>query len=106
MAALDLDGLKAKASKALAGFSASQRVIIGLLAVVAVVGGMTFLKWVTAPTYGVLLAGMDATDAAAVTAKLDADGVAYKLEGGGSAVLVPKEVLDTQRIAVAAAGLP
>ncbi len=106
MAALDLDGLKAKASKALAGFSASQRVIIGLLAVVAVVGGMTFLKWVTAPTYGVLLAGMDAKDAAAVTAKLDADGVAYQLEGGGSTVLVPKEVLDTERLAVAAAGLP
>ncbi|MCW2666681.1 MAG: flagellar M-ring protein FliF, partial [Frankiales bacterium] len=81
-------------------------VIIGLLAVVAVVGGMRFMKWVTAPSYGVRLAGMAAKDAAAVTAKLDTDGVTYKLEGGGSTVLVPNEVLDTQRLAVAAAGLP
>ncbi|MCW2666005.1 MAG: flagellar M-ring protein FliF, partial [Frankiales bacterium] len=106
MAALDLDGLKAKAAKALAGFSTSQRVIIGLLAVVAVVGGMTFMKWVTAPTYGVLLAGMDPQDASAVVAKLDADGIAYKLASGGATVMVPTSSLDAERLAVASAGLP
>ena len=106
MAALDVEGLKTRASRAFASFSPSQLVIIALLTVVSVVAALAFLRWVSAPTYGVLLAGLDAEDAAAVTAKLDADGVTYQLEQGGSTVLVPKELLDEQRIAVAAAGLP
>ncbi|MDP9435137.1 MAG: flagellar M-ring protein FliF [Actinomycetota bacterium] len=106
MAALDVDGLKRRGRQLFASFSPSQLVIIALLTVVSVVAALAFLRWVSAPTYGVLLAGLDAEDAAAVTAKLDADGVEYELEQGGSTVLVPKELLDEQRIAVAAAGLP
>ncbi|MCW2776594.1 MAG: flagellar M-ring protein FliF [Frankiales bacterium] len=106
MAALDVDAVKAKASAFFKGFSPSQLVIIGLLTVVAAVGGVTFLKWVTAPTYGVLLAGMDPQDASAVVAKLDADGIAYKLASGGATVMVPTSSLDAERLAVASAGLP
>lgn len=106
MAALDVDKLKTKVTGFLKGFSASQLVIIGLLTVVGTVGGVVFLKWVTAPTYGVLLAGLDAKDASAVTAKLDADGVSYQLAAGGATVMVPTSSLDAERIAVAAAGLP
>ena len=104
--ALDVDAARAKATGALKGFSVSQLVIIGLLGVVAVVGAVSFLRWVTAPTYSVLLAGLESKDAAAVTEKLSEDGVPYKLESGGSVVLVPREVLDQQRLAVASAGLP
>jgi flagellar M-ring protein FliF len=73
---------------------------------VGLIGAVFFLRWVSAPTYGVLLAGLDAKDASAVTAKLSSDGVAYKLEAGGTTILVPQSVLDKERIAVAAAGLP
>lgn len=104
--ALDVNAVRGKATGALSGFSTSQLVIIGLLGVVTLVGGFTFLKWVTAPTYSVLLAGLEAEDAAAVTEKLAADGVPYKLESGGSVVLVPREQLDQQRLSVASAGLP
>ena len=106
MAALDVDALKTRVTTFLKGFSPSQLVIIGLLTVVAVVGGTTFLKWVTAPTYGVLLAGLDAQDASAVIAKLEADGVAYELSSGGSTIMVPTSVMDQERLAVAAEGLP
>ncbi len=106
MAALDIEAVKTRATAFLKGFSPSQLVIIGLLTVVAAVGGVTFLTWVTAPTYGVLLAGLDAQDASAVIAKLDADGVAYKLSAGGSTIMVPTSVMDAQRLAVAADGLP
>ncbi|MCU1692939.1 MAG: flagellar M-ring protein FliF [Frankiales bacterium] len=106
MAALDVDGLKKKVSAFVKGFSPSQLVIIGLLSVVALVGGVTFLKWVTAPTYGVLMAGLDPQDASAVTAQLDADGVAYQLAAGGTTLMVPTSVLDAERLKVAAAGLP
>ncbi len=104
--AVDADALKAKALGAVKAFSPSQLVIVGLLSVVGLTGGGFFLKWVSAPSYGVLLAGLDAKDAAAVTAKLQADGVPYKLQGGGTTVMVPQSMMDKERIAVAAAGLP
>jgi flagellar M-ring protein FliF len=104
--AVDTEALKARALGAAKAFSPSQLVIAGLLAVVGVVGAVFFLNWVSAPSYGVLLAGLDAKDAAAVTAKLQADGVPYKLEAGGTTVLVPQSSMDKERIAVAAAGLP
>jgi flagellar M-ring protein FliF len=103
---VNADALKARALGAARAFSPSQLVIAGLLTVVGITGAVFFLRWVSAPTYGVLLAGLDAKDASAVTAKLSADGVAYKLDGGGTTVLVPQSVLDKERIAVAAAGLP
>ena len=103
---MNADVLKARALGAARAFSPSQMVIAGLLAVLGLTGAVFFLRWVSAPTYGVLLAGLDAKDASAVTAKLSSDGVAYKLEGGGTTILVPQSVLDKERIAVAAAGLP
>lgn len=106
MAALDVNAVKARATAFVKGFSPSQLVIIGLLTVVAGVGGVSFLTWVTAPTYGVLLAGLDAEDATAVIAVLEEDGVPYELASGGSTIMVPTDVVDEQRLAVAGEGLP
>jgi len=97
-----LAGLRAR----LAQFSGPQKVIVGLLAVVGLVAVVTFGRWVSAPSYGVLMAGLEPTDAAAITAQLDAGGVPYKLEANGGTVLVPEGDLQAQRLAVAAAGLP
>lgn len=102
----DTEALKRKALSTLKGFSPSQLVIIGLLSVLGVTGAVFFMRWVSTPSYGVLLAGLDPKDAAAVTAKLSADGVTYKLGAGGTTVLVPQSSLDKERISVAAAGLP
>ena len=104
--ALDAAATKDRLLRGLKGFSPSQIVIIGLLTVVALVGAGAFLRWVNAPTYSVLLAGLDPKDAAAVTAQLDTDGVRYQLEAGGTTVLVPADVLEAQRLKIAAAGLP
>jgi flagellar M-ring protein FliF len=106
MAAVDVDALKRRATHAARAFTPAQLTVAGLMLVVALVGGFAFLKWVLAPSYTVLLSGLSAKDASAVTAKLDADGVAYKLSNGGTTVLVPEAALDKERIAVAAAGLP
>ncbi len=106
MAAMDLGAMSARAKTTLAQFSMPQKVIISLLAVVGLVAVGSFARWVTAPSYGVLMAGLAADDAAAVTGQLDADGVPYKLEGGGATVLVPTDSLQAERLKVAAAGLP
>ncbi len=103
---MDANALKDRLLRGLKGFSPSQMVIIGLLAAVAVVGAVAFLRWVNAPTYTVLLAGLEPKDAAAVTAQLDTDSVPYQLESGGTTVLVPAETVEAERLKLAAAGLP
>ena len=102
----DPNALKASVTRFAKGFSPAQLVIIGLLGAVGITGVVFFFKWVSTPTYGVLLAGLDPKDAAAVTAKLQSDGVSYKLASGGTTVLVPQSALDKERLSVAAAGLP
>ncbi len=106
MAALDAVALKDRALTAWRSFSPSQLVIIAMLGIVAVVAAVAFLRWAGAPTYTVLLAGMEAEDAAAVTAQLETDGVPYQLEAGGATVLVPNDLVDAERLKIAAAGLP
>lgn len=103
---MDLQRLLAAAKARLSAFTSAQIVIIGLLAVVGLVAVGAFLRWVTAPSYDVLLAGLDPADAAAVTEQLESSGVPYELAAGGSTVLVPSSQLQAQRLAVAAAGLP
>ena len=106
MAALDANALKSRAQETLRRFTGPQLVIIVLLTVFGLVGSVMFLRWVSAPTYQVLIAGMEGEDAAAVTEKLKADGVPYQLADAGSTVLVPAAQVDATRIAIAAAGLP
>ena len=84
--AVDTEALKNKAVATLKGFSVSQLVIISLLSVLGITGAVFFMKWVSTPSYGVLLSGLDPKDAASVTAKLQSDGVAYKLASGGTTV--------------------
>jgi flagellar M-ring protein FliF len=106
MAAVDIDAIKQRATAAYKAFTPAQLVMAALLLVVAIVGGMFFLSWVTKPSYSVLSSGLSATDAASMTSKLSSDGVKYKLSAGGTTIMVPSNKLDSERIALAAAGLP
>jgi flagellar M-ring protein FliF len=104
--AVDANALKTRAQDTLKKFTGPQLVIIALLTVFGVVAGGMFLRWISTPTYQVLIAGMSSEDAAAVTEKLQGDGVPYKLADSGSTVMVPAAQVDAERIAIAAAGLP
>jgi flagellar M-ring protein FliF len=87
-------------------FTTRQLVTAGLLLTLVVGGTVALASWAMAPTYAVLFTGLDASSAAAVTSQLEADGVPYQLEAGGSTVKVPAEQVDTTRISLAAANLP
>src|SRR4051794_13478207 len=78
--------------------------LLGIALVVLV--GMFFMKWASNPDYATLYTGLSGQDAAAVTQKLDAGNVPYKLAGGGGTILVPKDEVYKQRVALSAAGLP
>src|ERR1700712_2301344 len=106
MAAIDVEGLKRRATAAYRAFTPAQLVLAGLLVVLTLVGGLMFYRWVSTPSYAVLYSGLDSKDAADVTTKLTADGVQYKLGANGTTIEVPAGSLDKERVALGAAGLP
>lgn len=92
--------------KLLASLTLRQK--ISLLAVAAlVVGGLAaFTSWRRERDFRLLFSGLAAEDAAAVTEKLRAAGVEYRLADNGSAVLVPSDRVAELRLRMASAGLP
>jgi flagellar M-ring protein FliF len=85
--------------------SAPWRMAVALGAVVCLaVGGGWF--WLAQPEYSVLFAGLAPEDAGAITSKLQAQGVVYRLGAGGSSILVPTEQVQQRRIEMAVEGLP
>jgi flagellar M-ring protein FliF len=62
--------------------------------------------WVQRPVYRPLFTNLGADDAAAITNALAAERVAYRIEDGGRAVLVPADRLHALRLTLASRGLP
>jgi flagellar M-ring protein FliF len=95
-----------RAKSALSGISPGQRVVSLLLVAGLLLGGVFFTKWVSAPTYAPLFSNLASTDASAIVDELNAAGVAYELADGGGTVMVPKDQVYTQRLAMSGKGLP
>jgi flagellar M-ring protein FliF len=88
-----------------AGMSRLQRIgLAGLVA--ACLAGVGLVVYLNQPEYHVLFSGLAVEDVGAVTAKLQAKGVAYKLGAGGTSVLVPSGQVGQLRVDLAAEGLP
>lgn len=79
---------------------------IGLVTavLVVVIGGFMLYGRATAPTWATLYSNVDDAQASDVLAKLDAKGIASKVEGNGTRIMVSKEDLVTARLALAAEG--
>lgn len=92
--------------KTFSSFTPGQRAVTIIALVVALVGGFAFFRWASAPTMTPVFTNLSATDAGAVTAKLDELGTSYELGDSGTSVLVPGEQVAKTRIDLAAAGLP
>jgi flagellar M-ring protein FliF len=70
---------------------------------VLIVAGVGF--WSSQTSYVVLYSGLPMEEAAAITHKLDADRVTYKLSSDGTAIMVPTESLHKTRMDLARAGV-
>ncbi|MEW9625469.1 flagellar basal-body MS-ring/collar protein FliF [Rhodanobacter geophilus] len=78
-----------------------------LVAVAAAVAlGVAVVLWSRGPNYGLLYAGLDQKDAAAIAQELQASNTAYKLGGDGTSIMVPAADLAALRLRLAAKGLP
>ncbi len=103
---MDTAALKARATAAFKSFAPAQLAVMGLLVAALLVGGMTFMRWASAPSYGVLFSGLDAKDASQVVDKLKGEGVPYKLVSDGTAIMVPTSKVYDLRLSMSAEGLP
>lgn len=101
-----LNGLVAPVRQALAGFTTGQKAITALAVVGLLAGGLFFSSWASKPSYAPLYTDLEASDAAAITEALGAQGVGYELADGGRTILVPRNALYQTRLEMSAAGLP
>jgi flagellar M-ring protein FliF len=83
----------------------AHRVVIGVAVVILVLAAKLFMGWASQPSYTVLYSGLDDKELASVVNELEAEGVSYKVEGGGSRILVPKKDLALTRAHLAEAGV-
>lgn len=73
----------------------------GVIAAVALLA-----MWAGQPTYGVLFSGLAANDASAIVTQLDASKTPYQLANGGDTILVPQNMVDSERLQLASQNLP
>lgn len=95
-----------KLTGAVKEFSLAQRTLALIGIAVLVLGAVALTSWLSKPAMSPLFTSLSGADAAAVVDELDAQGVAYELADGGSTVMVPAQQIYTQRIRLAAAGIP
>jgi flagellar M-ring protein FliF len=90
----------------LKAMSLQQRIV--LIALVAAVAGGGLWAWAqaTAPRYALLFSNLESSDAAQIVERLKQNKTLYKIEGGGSEILVPEESVHELRLTLAGEGLP
>ena len=84
----------------------------GRLAALAVVafGALGFFTWlamaIAEPEYALLYGDLEMSDSSRIIAHLDAKAIPYQLQGGGTAVLVPRDQVARTRVELAEQNIP
>jgi flagellar M-ring protein FliF len=87
-------------------FTAGQKAVVAIGAVVILFAGFFVFRWAATPSYAPLFTNVAAADASAIVEELEASGTPYQLADGGNTILVPRaDVYDT-RIRLSGEGLP
>lgn len=84
----------------------SKKVGIVFTVLLLVAGFATMFLWANKVDYQVLFRNLAQEDAGAVVAKLREKNIPYKLEGNGTLVLVPTDMVQDLRLSLAGEGLP
>ena len=83
-----------------------RNIALGVGAAIVVAVMVAVWMWSQQPEYRVLFANYSDKDGGAITASLDQMAVKYKFSEGGTAILVPANVVHDVRLKLAAQGLP
>ncbi len=84
----------------------AQKISIGLIAVVMVVGIFVVYKWSSKPEYVVLYSNLAAEDTAAIVKKLDEAKIKYQVSNDGGNIQVDQKQISSARLLLAEQGLP
>src|SRR6185437_6741351 len=76
---------------------------VGVVAALLIFGAS---RWATAPTWVQPFSGMSLQTVGTVTQKLDEEGIPYRLEAGGTQLLVQESDVARVRVSLAKQGLP
>lgn len=85
---------------------ASRQLLLLVGVALAVAMGVAVVLWSRGPNYGMLYAGLDQKDAAAITQALQASNTPYTLAGDGTTIMAPQADLAAIRLRLAGQGLP
>ncbi|GIV00966.1 MAG: flagellar M-ring protein [Actinomycetota bacterium] len=100
-----MEQLKHRIRGLLAMTTPAQQVGIVVSIVVLALGVVVFSRWLTSPSYALLYANLDDRGLAQVVQELEAQGVPYRIEGGGTRVMVPQDRVYRVRAQLAEAGI-
>jgi len=92
--------------KQLARNPATRQVLLLVAVAAAVALGVAVVLWSRGPNYGLLYAGLEQKDAAAITQELQSTQTPYQLSSDGSSIMAPAADLAALRLKLAARGLP
>jgi flagellar M-ring protein FliF len=79
--------------------------MVGGSVAVAIVFLMLVMNFASKPSYSTLLTGLDPAQTGKITSALDAKGIGYQLQNGGTALAVDASQTSQARIALAGSGL-
>jgi flagellar M-ring protein FliF len=79
--------------------------MVGASAAAAVVFIVLIMNFASQPSYSTLLTGLDPAQTGKITSTLDAKGIGYQIQNGGTALAVSSSQTGQARIALATAGL-
>lgn len=106
MAAFDFGVASERARRTLDGFTRGQKTMLVLAGVAVAAGALVLSRWSGGAPYSTLYANLAPADAAAVTQRLDSQGISYRLGAGGTSIQVPQDAVYRTRIDLSAQGLP
>lgn len=85
---------------------ASRQLLLLVGVALAVAMGVAVVLWSRSPNYGLLYAGLDQKDAAAITQALQSTNTPYTLSADGGSIMAPQSQLASIRLRLAGQGLP
>ena len=83
----------------------SQKVIIGGIGAAVIISLIVFSMWLNKPNYAVLFSDLDVKSAGEVASQLEKMGENYRVDRGGTAVLVSADRVSKLRINLASSGV-
>ena len=84
----------------------SKKITISLVVLLIVVGFGAMFFWANQESYQLLYNNLSPKDGGAIVAKLKEQKIPYRIEGGGSTIMVPGNKVYELRLALAGEGLP